>query len=65
MVCATLRSVARIAVIPMQDWLGYGNESRMNRPSTSGENWKWRMLPGEFSEELREKIRRTTLLYGR
>ena len=65
MVCATLRSVARIAVIPMQDWLGYGSESRMNTPSTSGENWKWRLLPGEFTEELQEKIRRATLLYGR
>ena len=49
----------------MQDWLGYGSESRMNTPSTSGENWKWRLLPGEFTEELQEKIRRATLLYGR
>ena len=25
-------------------------------PSTLGTNWKWRMLPGEFTQELAERI---------
>ena len=65
MICAALRSVSRIAVIPMQDWLGYGSEARMNKPSTAGANWQWRMLPGEFTDELKERIHKATLLYGR
>ncbi len=65
LISAALRSVSRMAVIPMQDWLGYGHEARMNRPSTSGTNWRWRMLPGEFSEELKGRIRRISLLYDR
>ncbi len=65
MVCAVLRSVASIAVIPLQDYLGYGSEARMNRPSTFGSNWQWRLLPGEFSRELEEKILATAVLYER
>jgi 4-alpha-glucanotransferase len=65
LVCAVLRSPARLAVIPMQDYLGYGNEARINQPSTMGKNWRWRLLPGECSPELAEKIRSAAILYGR
>ena len=65
MVCSVLRSVAAQAVIPMQDYLGYGNEARMNRPSTQGTNWRWRLRPGEFTPELAEKIRSAAVCYGR
>ena len=64
-VCCVLRSVARQAVIPMQDYLGLGNEARMNQPSTHGSNWKWRLLPGEFSPDLAEQIRLAAEIYGR
>ena len=60
-----LRSVARQAVIPMQDYLGLGNEARMNQPSTYGNNWKWRLIPGEFSPDLAEQIRLAAESYGR
>ena len=65
MVCAALRSVAKLAVIPVQDYLGYGAEARMNRPSTQGGNWTWRLLRGEFSSELVGEIGELTRLYGR
>ena len=65
MICCVLRSVARRAVIPMQDYLGLGSEARMNQPSTHGSNWKWRLLPGEFSQALAERIRLLTVSYGR
>lgn len=62
---AALSSVADLAVIPMQDYLGLGSEARINTPSTLGDNWKWRMKKGAFTAELAEEIRRITKLYGR
>ena len=60
-----LSSTARLAVIPMQDYLGLGSEARINVPSTLGQNWRWRLLPGEVTEELLEKCRRMAQVYGR
>ena len=60
-----LASVARLAVIPVQDYLGLGVEARINEPSTLGKNWRWRMVSGEITEELLEKCRITARLYGR
>ncbi len=62
---AALSSVADLAIIPMQDYLGLGSEARINTPSTLGNNWQWRMLPGAFTEELAEKMRYFAILYGR
>ena len=59
------RLSADTCIIPVQDFLGLGSEARINMPSTLGDNWKWRMTKGAFSEELKEKIRRMTKLYGR
>ena len=41
-----MRSKAALCVIPMQDHLGLDNRYRMNKPSTVGENWKWRLKKG-------------------
>lgn len=65
MICTCMASVAKLCVIPMQDYFGYGNETRMNQPSTLGKNWKWRLKEGELTKELLEKIREITRLYGR
>lgn len=62
---AALSSVADLAIIPMQDYLGLGNEGRINKPSTVGDNWRWRMLNDEFDGELIERIQKITKLYGR
>lgn len=62
---AAMASVSDTCVIPMQDYLGLGEEARINIPSTLGINWKWRMLPGQFTEELAERIYKMTKLYGR
>ena len=58
-------SVADLAVIPMQDYLGLGAEARINTPSTLGGNWQWRMLPGAFTGELAGKMNACAKLYGR
>ena len=60
-----MRSSARICIIPMQDYLGLDNRCRMNTPSTVGKNWKWRLLPGQMSDEVLELIGAVTKRYGR
>ncbi len=59
-------SVGELAVAQMQDFLDLGSEARMNIPSTVGDhNWSWRMLPGQLTEELADRIYQMTKLYGR
>ena len=65
LVCMAMRSVSKLCVIPMQDYLGYDNRARINQPSTLGKNWKWRLKKGAFSAELIRKIREMTARYGR
>lgn len=60
-----LASVATLAVIPVQDYLGLGVEARINEPSTLGKNWRWRMLSGELTDDILEKCRTMARLYGR
>lgn len=60
-----LASVADLAVIPMQEYLCLGGEARINKPSTLGNNWKWRLSKGQITDELLERMREITKLYGR
>lgn len=60
-----MRSRSRLCVIPMQDWLGLSDESRMNTPSTVGNNWRWRMKSTDMSERLAAEIKKMTVMYGR
>ena len=64
-ICLAMRSVADTCIIPVQDYLGLGNEARINTPSTLGSNWGWRMNHNSFSEEDINKIKTLTKLYGR
>ena len=58
-------SVSDLAIAIMQDFLDLGNETRINMPSTLGNNWKWRISEGIYDDELAEKIYRYTKMYGR
>ncbi len=53
-----LASPARLAIIPVQDLLGLGDEARMNIPSTLGQNWKFRLteIPSRFHCAVLRKI---------
>ena len=55
-----MMSSANLCVVPMQDLLMLGNEARMNHPSTTGANWKWRMSAGSFDAALIRKVRSMT-----
>lgn len=61
----TLSSVANTAVIPMQDYLGLGEEALMNRPSVAQGNWKWRMKDNEANPQLSKTLLHWVKLYGR
>ena len=58
-------SPADLAVMQFQDLLGLGGEARMNTPSTLGDNWKWRALPGSFDKKLSRRLRREMKVYQR
>ena len=62
---ALLGSVAERVVFPAQDLLGLGEEARMNRPSSSGGNWQWRLWPGALTPYMAARLREMTELYGR
>lgn len=62
---AAFASVSRLAIVPMQDFLGLGSLSRMNVPGTTGGNWSWRMAPGAADEGLAARIRDLATLYQR
>ena len=62
---AAMISCAKICVIPVQDWLGLDNSSRMNLPGSVDFNWCWRLLPGQLTEEIAEEILAVTKRFGR
>ena len=64
-VALAMQSIARMCIIPMQDYLGLGTEARMNIPSTIGCNWRWRMTEDQFTEDLCREILTQTRRYGR
>lgn len=60
-----MMSVADVAVIPMQDLLGLGEEARMNRPAESEGNWLWRLLPEQLTPPVAELLKKMTETHER
>jgi 4-alpha-glucanotransferase len=65
MIRALIASVADTVIFPMQDVLAQGSEARMNTPATASGNWRWRMRPGEASEELARRLGELVKVYQR
>src|SRR5262249_22440719 len=65
MIRMTLLSVADVAIVPAQDLLGLGTESRMNLPARADGNWEWRARPGALDGRLAERLGSLTRTYGR
>lgn len=49
LICKVLDSRADLVVIPLQDYLGFGSEARINVPGTASGNWRWRLKPGDLN----------------
>jgi 4-alpha-glucanotransferase len=60
-----LQTPSRIAVVPVQDLLGLGNEARMNVPGREQGNWRFRLEPGQLDAALAHRLRAATALAGR
>lgn len=60
-----MRSAARLCIVPLQDYMGLGEKARINRPSTLGCNWRWRLKKGEADEELCRLVSDMTVRCGR
>ena len=58
-------SIADTVIFQMQDLLRLGNEARMNKPSTIGNNWRWRMLENQYSPEVTDKFAKLIYTSGR
>jgi len=65
LIALVLRSASKLCVIPMQDYMGLDNASRMNKPSTVGINWLWRLSKPDLTVKLQKQIRQVSALYGR
>jgi len=61
----TMMSCAKTCIIPIQDYLGLDNTCRMNQPGTVGKNWRWRLMPGQVTDELGEQMLVLAKRYGR
>ena len=47
---------SRIAIAPMQDYLGLGSEARINVPGTSSNNWRWRLLDSQLTDAVCDNV---------
>ena len=64
-ISVAMMSRAGMCIIPIQDYMGLDNSCRMNQPSTVGKNWRWRLEPGQVTEELGEELCAMAKRYGR
>jgi 4-alpha-glucanotransferase len=62
---AAFRSVADMAVVPLQDVLNLGTEARMNLPGRADGNWTWRFRPQHLTGHIEWRLLETTTIYGR
>ncbi len=58
-------SVARLAVVPMQDVLALGGDHRMNRPGVADGCWRWRFRWDQVGSGVAAHYRHLLELYGR
>jgi 4-alpha-glucanotransferase len=65
MIRAALASVARLAIIPVQDLLALPTEARFNIPGTLEGNWCWRLDSLDSLVEIKDKFQALNRLYGR
>jgi 4-alpha-glucanotransferase len=56
MIKAAFSTDARLAIAPLQDYLGLGSEARFNVPGTSSNNWRWRVRESQLSPTIRGQV---------
>lgn len=62
---AAFMSVADLAIVPLQDVLGLGAESRMNTPGRPSDCWTWRFTWDQVHHWQTERLTQLSALSGR
>jgi 4-alpha-glucanotransferase len=57
-------SVAKTAIVPMQDILGLDETARMNVPASTTKNWQWKLTSDNYKKE-EAWLRQLATLYNR
>ncbi|MCL4377045.1 MAG: 4-alpha-glucanotransferase [Actinobacteria bacterium] len=65
MIRLLMESAANLTIIPLQDILGLGKNSRMNFPSTLTGNWEWQFSFNQISPFIRDWLPEQTEIFGR
>jgi 4-alpha-glucanotransferase len=65
MIKAAFSTDAKLAIAPLQDYLGLGSEARLNIPGTSSNNWRWRFLQDQLSTDVRGLVAKLVVQSGR
>lgn len=60
-----MASVAKTAIIPMQDVLQLDGKSRMNTPGVANGNWGWRFQWNQLKTKQVKQLKELTFLYNR
>ena len=58
-------SNAGIVILPIQDLLGYGCDTRMNVPGIAEGNWQYRITKDQLHSINKDKFKRFNELYKR
>lgn len=58
-------SVAKTAIMPMQDILGLPEKYRMNTPGLGEGNWLWRLTHGQLTDKITAMLRQWVKTYNR
>jgi 4-alpha-glucanotransferase len=56
MIRLAFASAARVAIAPLQDFLGLQSEARLNTPGTTTGNWRWRTRGSALDAAFRDKV---------
>lgn len=65
MIRLALSSIASVAILPMQDLLGLGSDTRMNFPGKGEGNWEWRYRSEALYWEMGDRLKTMTTTFGR
>jgi len=58
-------SIAKIAILPIQDILSLSENARMNTPGSMENNWLWRLKSENLTVEVINWLKKQTEMYGR
>jgi 4-alpha-glucanotransferase len=60
-----MASEAQLAIVPAQDLLGLGSDSRMNTPGSASGNWTWQAGEELFDDAIADRLRALVEEHGR